>query len=59
MPPEETSDALKRHCETFHLIRHDPEHLEQEKTSIGEKETDGVISKHGPQRVTLVVICED
>lgn len=75
MRPKNTSGTLKRHRQTFHLARHDPERWEQERdlttyeslcearerASIMEEEAkvNKQLLKYSQQEVGPFVICRD
>jgi len=74
MRPKKISDKLKRHHQTFHLARHDPERWEQERSvtfsenlheaqeraSIPEKEAERNkgLLEQSKQQVGPIIVCE-
>ena len=74
MRPKKISDKLKRHHQTFHLARHDPERWEQERSvtfsenlheaqeraSIPEKEAEKNkgLLEQSKQQVGPIIVCE-
>ena len=75
MRTKKTSDALKRHRQTFHLARHDPERWEHEKNvslyeslreareraRIAEREVEITkkLLRDSQREVRLIIVCGD
>lgn len=75
MRTKKTSEALKRHRQTFHLARHDPERWEQEKNDslseslhearerarIAEREVEITkkLLRDSQREASLIIVCGD